>query len=445
MFNYITVSFPELETAPKVVYSAKLMQTRYEHELAIVQFKDWDVYYEAVQPGSPVEITLRYSTKSKKFLGYVHHIRPEKTPGTNFTEVVFIGASFVMKQASQTIYRDTTADQVVQRIAKKHGFVAYTVPHNRVYPQIAQAGHTDWELLVRLAKQCGYSLKTENTELYFQPMLNEYTNFRDEASSFIMLSANNVSGTTIYSFNPLIGDSLEFDDAFKSAVAVSGVDSYSTGPLAITKLKRNKKTRIKQRSEYFDRFDTSVVAPNILTASFEAEAAENRNAFPYRATVEVIASPEVKADSPVYLSGLGATYSGYWTVLSVEHRLVETELKRYTFSTVLTVGTDSLGNANKWTDNKTIDYPNYTPERKIVPNIRQTKRIPTSKLLNRNASVSPQIVPSFGSLKNRQQPTIKGKPTEAPMWKTTSPSLFTQKTETRKPSFVVNRLSRRAG
>lgn len=431
-----------MENAPTAIYSARLMQTKYEHELAVIQFKDWGVIYEHVQPGTPVEINLKYNNNRKKFLGYVHHIKPEKTPGTNFTEVVFIGASFVMKQASQTIYRDITADQIVQRIAKKHGFVAYTVPHNRVYPQVAQAGHTDWEIMVRLAKQCGYSLRTENTELYFQPMLNEYTNFRTEASSFIMLSANNTAGTTIYSFNPLIGESLEFDDSLKAAVAVSGVDKFSTDPVSITKLKRNKKTRKKQKSEYFDRFDTSVVAPDMATAAFEAEAAENRNAFPYRATVEVIGSPEVKVDSTVYLNGLGPTYSGYWTVLSVEHKIVETELKRQTFSTVLVVGTDSLGAANKWIDNQLVASPSYSPERKIVPNIRQTKRRPTSILLNKNASISPQITPNFGTLKNRAQVTVKGKPVEAPVWKTTTPSLFTQKTETRRPSFIANRLSR---
>lgn len=441
MFNYVTVNFPEISYAPRVIYSAYLLQTRYEHEMAIVMFKDWSPTYESVSPGTPVEITLKSPTQKRKFLGYVHHIKPNKTPGKDFTEVVFIGASFVMKQASQTIYRDITADQVVQRIAKKHGFVAYTVPHNRVYEQVSQAGHTDWEFMVRLAKQCGYSLRTEGTELYFQPMLNEYTNYRSEAFSFIRLPANSTKGTTIYSFEPLIGDSLPFEDSFKSAVAVSGMDKFSAEPHSITKQKRNKKTRKKQKSEYFDRFDTSVVAPDVSIAAFEAEAADNRNAFPYRATVEVIGSPELKVDSPVYLSGLGRTYSGYWTVLSVEHKIIETELKRQTFTSVITVGTDSLGEADKWIDNQLISSPSSAPIRKIIPNVRQTKKKPTSMLLNKNASISPQISPSFGTLKNRAQTTIKGKPVESPRWKTTSPTLYAQTTEKRKPSFVTSRLS----
>jgi hypothetical protein len=443
VFNYVTVNFPEIQSAPKVVYSANIFQTRYEHEMAVVMFKDWNLTYESVVPGSPVEIIIKSTSQKRTFLGYVHHIKPTKTAGTDFTEIVFIGASFVMKQASQTIYRDITADQIVQRIAKKHGFVAYTVPHNRVYEQVSQAGHTDWEIMVRLSKQCGYSLRTEGTELYFQPMLNEYTNYRSEALSFIRLPANNTTGTTIYSFDPLIGDSLPFEDAFKSAIAVSGMDKFSSEPHSITKQKRSKKTRKKQKSEYFDRFDTSVVSPDISIASFEAEAAENRNAFPYRATVEVIGSPDLKVDLPVYLNGLGQTYSGYWTVLAVEHKIIETDLRRQMFTTVITVGTDSLGGADRWTDNQLISFPSTIPVRKIIPNVRQTKRKPSSMLLNKNASVSPQISPSFGALNNRTQTTIKGKPVEAPRWKTTSPSLHAQTTEKRKPSFVVARLLER--
>jgi hypothetical protein len=408
--------------------------------MAVVQFKDWDVSYDNVSPGTPVQITVKSLNKNKTFLGYVHHIKPDKTPGTNFTEVVFIGASFVMKQASQTIYRDTTADQVIQKIAKKHRFVAYTIPHNRVYPQVAQAGHTDWEIMVRLAKQCGYSLRTEGTELYFQPMLNEYTSFRSESSSFVLRPANSTVGTTIYSFNPVIGDSIEFDDAFKAAVAVSGVDKFSTDALAITKRLRNKKTRRKQKSEYFDRFDTSIVANDLTTAAFEADAAESRNSFPYRAKVEVVGSPEVTVDSPVYLGGIGSSYSGFWTVLAVEHKIIESDLRRQTFSTILTVGTDSLGSAEKWTDKILIVEPNYAPERKIISSVRQTKRKPTSMLLNKNASISPQITPNFGKLKNRPQTVVKGKPVEAPVWKTTSPSIYSQREEKIKPYFVKNRL-----
>jgi hypothetical protein len=442
VFNYISVEFPEIKESPMYVYSAEIYQTKYEHEMAIVTFKDWDISYDAVSPGTPVKITLKIVGQRRAFLGYVHHIKQNKTPGKAFTEVVFIGASYVMKQASQTIYRNTTADQVVEEIAKKHKFVAYTVPHPRIYPQVSQAGHTDWELLVRLSKQCGYSLRTEGTELYFQPMLHEYTNFRSEARHFTLRAANSSIGTTIYSFEPLVGDSIEFDDAFKSAIAISGVDRFSSEPLKITKQERNKNTRIKSKSEYFDRFNTNVVAPNLEVASFEAEAADNRNLFPYRASVEVVGSPELKVDSSVYLNNLGESYSGYWTILSVKHKIVESELNRQTFTTVLTVGTDSLGSAEKWIDNQFIKSPNTIPERKIIPNVRQTKKAPTSMLLSKNAAVSPQLTANFGSLTNRQQKTVKSQPVEAPVWKTLSaaPNKIDKPT---KPSFVVARLSAR--
>jgi hypothetical protein len=193
-----------------------------------------------------------------------------------------------MKQTAQAVYTNTTADQVVKDIAAKYNFVCYAVPHPRVYPQIAQAGHSDWELMVRLAKQCGYTLRATNTELYFQPVMDDYSKYRAEAPKFVLRQANNPQGSTIYSFKPMVGESIPYEDATKGAVAVGGVDITNQAPISITQQIRNAKTKTKQQNEFFDIFDTSVVAPDVSVAGFEAQAAESRNYFPYRAKVEVL-------------------------------------------------------------------------------------------------------------------------------------------------------------
>ena len=179
MFNYVKVTFPETTSSPTILHSATLYQNRYEHEIAVLRFKDWGVEYDAVQDGSPVQVDfMGTGNKSKTLYGYVHHIRLNRSPGKYFTEVTVIGGSYLMKQQSQTIYYNTTADAVIKQIAQKYNFAVYAEYHPRVYQQISQAGHTDWELCVRLAKQCGYTLRSTNTELYFQPMLKDYTEDR---------------------------------------------------------------------------------------------------------------------------------------------------------------------------------------------------------------------------------------------------------------------------
>lgn len=444
MFNYIKVSFPDTDIQPEVVYSANIYQSRFAHEMAVVKFRDWNIQYDIVAPGTPVQLTIYGMKNRREFYGYVHHITPDKTPGKNFTEVTIIGASYPMKQPSQMIYKNTTADKVVSEIATKYNFVAYAVPHPRIYPQISQAGHTDWEFMVRLAMQSGYSLRTENTELYFQPVMEDFTNYRESAPKFVMRQMSDPDGSTIYSFNPIIGESLDYDNSTKAAVAISGVDKSIGDRIAITKQTRNQKTRKKQQNEFFDKFDTSVVATDLEVATSEAKAAEDRNSFPYRATVEVLGDPSLRPDLPIFLEGIGETYSGYWVILKAEHKILETERNQQTYTTILTVGIDSLGSANSWVDNKTVNSPDYLPSRKIIPNVKQTKVIPTTALSNVSPSATPQTKGSFGNPKNRNKPSINNRDQAPPIWKSTTSSLNNIIVENKKSPIILDRVLKRA-
>lgn len=405
-----------------------------------VVFKDWGAHYESVEAGSPVYLRLSGVNSVRNFYGYVHHIEPERTPGTNFTEVVLIGGSFPLKQQRQAVYKNITADQVAKQIAKQHGLVCRAHPHPRVYEQISQAGHSDWQLLVQLAHQSGYTLRTENTELYFEPQLQDFTSLRSEAPKFVMNDANNPEGSNMFSFVPLIGESLEFTDSQKAATAVSGWDKTSKQYVKNTVQKRNKTTRSTSKPEFFDRFDTLVVAPSAEIAQHEAKSAEDRNAFPYRAEVKVYGSPNLRPNMPVYLDGLGSTYSGYWTVLSAEHRVVETELNRHTYTTILTVGTDSLGKASLWTDNKQVVSPESTSKRTIIPNVKQTVVTPKTSLQKTSAVISPKRKGSFGEITNREKPTTVGQVLKPATWRSATPTLEATTSVPRKSPSVLNRL-----
>lgn len=445
MFNYITVDFPETTIQPQVIYSATITQKRYSHELVCLYFKDWGVNYDVVKAGLPVHLTISGYKETREFYGYVHHVNLKRTPGKNFTELTVIGASFPMKQQSQTVYKNTTADQVVNEIAAKHNFVCYSVPHPRVYPQVSQAGHTDWEIMVRLAKQCGYTLRANNTELYFQPIMEDYTKYRAEAPRFIMRPASDPNGSTIYSFNPMIGESIPYEDATKGAIAVNGVDVTNAEPISITQQIRNPKTRIKQQVEFFDRFDTQTVAPDALVASYEAEAAENRNYFPYRGSVEVLGNPNLRPDMPVYLEGIGEPYAGYWVILEVEHHIVEEELNRQRFTTKLVVGTDSLGKADRWIDSQIITAPDYLPKRTVIPNVLQTRVSPVTVLNKKTNYENATTVNSFGDPQNRAKPSINAFTTEPSMWQTNTTSLDPIIVESALPEFITDRLSQKIG
>jgi phage protein D len=418
MFNYVKVNFPNTTVGPSHVYSLHFYQTRYEHEIAILQFRDWGIRYDVVESGSPVQVTLSTVGSSRIFKGYVHHVNVDRTTGSFLTEVVVIGASMVMKNESQYVYKGLSADAIIQKIAKKYKFVAFTIGHPRIYPQVSQAGHTDWELMVRLAKQSGYSLRAENTEIYFQPLLYEYTSKRSEAPYFVMREANDPNGSTMYSFEPTIGESINYDGDMKSAIAVSGLDTGTTTPMALTSKNNTKTTKVKSSTEFFDKFHTHVVATTPSIAKHEAQAAQDRNVFPYRATVEVIGNTSLRPDMPVYLDGVGGLYTGYWTVISAEHKVIEKERNSQIYTTILTVGSDSLGPSNTWTDGKLITKPVSKPTRTVIPGVRQTAINPTSNILKTSPNLGPQSVGSFGTLNNKVKTSNNG-----PIWISTTATL----------------------
>lgn len=443
MFKFITVTFEDAANMPNRVYSATLYQKNYEHEMMSILFKDWDMEYDLVKPGLPVSVQIRGSHSKRNFYGYVHHIEPNRTPGKAFTEVVLIGGSFPLKQASQKVYRDHTADQVVRDIAIKHGLSYFGVPHPRIFEQISHAGTTDWQLLVRLAKQVGYTIRTQNTEVYFEPMMEDFRNYRSEASTFVMREEGSPAGSTLYAFKPIISESISFEgDDMKAAHAIQGVDRIAKSPVSVTKQKRQPKTKSIAQYEMFDRFNTNIVAPNAEVAAYEAEAADLRASFPYRASATVLGEPDLRPNMPVYLDGIGNTYSGYWVILGAQHKIIETEREVFSYVTELYLGTDSLGKSVSF-NGTLVDRPPLKKIRKVTPGVKQTKVVPKTKILRNRVLANKRNTVSFGTIKNRTKPTSGVK---APsLWKTTTPIKKVTFVEKRRSKQVTTRLQKKAG
>ena len=440
MYNFISINFPNANVPPARVVNLTLHQDRYKHEFAKVQFRDWDVDFDDVRPGTPVSFTLYGENGAQEFAGYVHHLTPSITPGNRHTEVSIIGASYFLKKTSQQVYKNMTASDIVTKIAKRNNFAYNVEPHPRVYDQVAQAGLTDMEMIAKLAKQCGYSFRITNAEIHFQSMTKLYEEERENAPIFYLRDAQNPKGSTLYSFKPLVGESLEHDGEYKSATAVSGVDKFTGKPIQLTNQKRPKTLKKKAEPEFFDRFSTITVANDYNVAKNEALAADNRNRFPYRATAEVLGDPTIHPDMPVYLNGVGETYGGYWIVLATEHKVTAESYNTYKYVTVLHLGADSLGSADRGKDNKTILSPNQNKKRTIKPNVRQTNKKPKLKLKAGTSHPNRKAITGFGEIKNRNKPLTANRVIVAKKWVSPSGNLRTTTTTTGRSKVVVGKL-----
>ena len=406
MFSYLNVEFPTLSVPLVRGYSFTSTHARYEHETAVVKFIDWAVPYDSISANTPVTVTINGLGSTRTFNGYIHHIEPDISPEKNYVDLHLIGASYVFKQQSQKVWTDATADQVIADIAQENDFSYVAIPTTRVYDQISQAGMSDWELMVKLAKQNGYSLKADNTSIIFQPLTQDFTDLRQEASYYALRGLETVA-SGIYSFKPMIGEAIPYAGALKSTTAISGVDRATSVDHAHTNQTQITTTRNKFVTPIFDSYHTHTVAPTYKIAAEEANAADERNRYAYRGEVVIEGNPTVLPDSPIFLDGLGNIYSGYWIVLSSEQH-VKGNAEYYS---TLTVGTDSLGLSSKWIDNKNINSPSQKIKRVIKPGVRQKNMPPKTSLKKTGHSAKESAKTPFSKVKNVSKTTSKSAPT----------------------------------
>ena len=173
-------------------------------------------------------------------------------------------------------------------------------------------------------------------------------------------------------------------------------------PFKYTNQIRNTTNRQIFQHEFFDKHATEVVANDFATAVQEAISADSKSSFPYIADTLVTGMSQLRPGIPLHLDGVGDEYSGYWTVLNVEHEITESSINRYMFNSRVTVGTDSLGAPiNTGVPLK----PGDIPTRNLNPSIRNTVLKPKNLINNPVVAVKPITTVSLVSRMNRNNIT----------------------------------------
>lgn len=349
LLNFVTVEFPLSSSPPSRGFIFEWHQSRYEHDFGKISFYDWNVDPISIIKGSPVKITATVQGSTKIFYGYIHHVTHNRTSEKSQTDIFIIGPSHVMKQAALQVYSNTTASEVVKKIAKKYRFNYDITPHKRIYPQISQTGISDWSLMKRLAQQCGYTLRADGVNLYFKPLTEEYSKMKAFAPYYTAADPGSPAKPSLYNIKPIIGDTLEFSDGYKAAAAVSGVDPKTGKNFSVVNPKTPAGTRGARTPDIFDRYEYRTASQSFEAAKFEAKAVDERNSFPYRARAEIIGSPELSVDMPIYIDNVDSEINGYWTILELSHYVRDGK-----FTTLLTIGTDSLGSTEKYSSKEGV-------------------------------------------------------------------------------------------
>jgi hypothetical protein len=431
MYSHVEVEMPNSQWQFKRVYKAVIRQNHYEHDYLSITFRDWSVSPSRAKPGSLIRVKL----DGKEFCGYIHDIKAHQEDGKDTTELGIIGASYAMRQSSQKVYYNVTADKVIIDIARRYNFAFNAVPHSRVYDQISQAGMTDWEFMVKLAKQSGYFLRADNASLHFTPISYDFKEYIFEAKSFVKSDLGKKYTNPLYSFKPIVGETLGHHGADKYATSIAGVDPITGSYFKYTTQRRTPSTRQISHPEMFDKHDTSVVANNFTTAVSEANTAEIKSSFAYMAEAEIMGDSSLRPGMPIHFANVGKEYSGYWTILSIEHDVKEESHNRHIYTTKLVVGSDSLGDVK---NAMVPSVPDNRAIRHIKPNTRNTRKKVTTEVYWSGLNVRQ---PDQFALVNRTNRANSGSKTLLKSrWVSRDGNLISPDLPPQKPSFILEKI-----
>lgn len=441
----VSVDFPTLPLLKRLrIYSIRLKQDRYKHDVGAIVFRNWDISENVLLPGTPIKINLSSIKGNKSFVGYIHHTRKWMQLDKRYLEITFIGASYRMKQKVQKVHKNVTISQVAKLIAKKYNFAADITKHPRIFPQLSQHGESDWSFLVKSALKGGWLFRVDGVSLIFKPIDEYYLKHARNAASYVMASmARPFIGSDLYSFVPIVGESIPFPDSAKSVKAYSGVNPYTKKSHKYATQKSAKGKRKNIKPPLFDNFDTDTVVPGIDIAKSHADAFSEINKFPYRAHVEVTGSPELYPGAPIYLENVGPEYSGYWVVLSVEHVVHYINLNDTKYTTVLEVGIDSLGPTSSLNNRIEYSYPIEKDTIYIEPNLRQIGSKPSPVLKTITVSNTTDSVYRLTKTKNVRQTTSAARNETYSFWESSIPDVrLKQDKPSNRSANVVQRVKR---
>lgn len=175
-----SVEYPLNTNFGKMLVSARVYQSSESHDILVLKYKGaiGASKYDDIKKGDPVKFTWKSGINTSVFIGFVHTIERIATYSNTFTEVTCINNSSLLKKPSKKVYKNLTADAIISEITDTlpYGFKALTSNSKYVYSSIPQSGQSYWQFMCQLAKQSGFALRAENTQIIFKNkdvLLNE--------------------------------------------------------------------------------------------------------------------------------------------------------------------------------------------------------------------------------------------------------------------------------
>jgi phosphopantetheine adenylyltransferase len=242
LYSNFTGSFPKAPDMNLILIAAELYMDADEHDRLVLHFKGHLLEEkEALISEDPVVFTFSAGAITSTWYGYINSVDTSNTVQSGNTDIICLGASYILKKPDQKIYKNITADQVLTQIAKSNGLEAITQRHPRVKDWV-QAGQSQWQMLRRLANQTGFALRADNTTIYFVSKTKIFNNGKKTAAYFNYVDNKEIAGVitksdryggTIVKFTPRISDKSP-ESGVRVDRVITGIDPNTGKVISVT-------------------------------------------------------------------------------------------------------------------------------------------------------------------------------------------------------------------
>lgn len=323
----VSVLYPGMGVGEADPTGLQIVREEYRHDIAAYStaLNTAKPYHRA---GTPMRIDWAQGRDVSSFYGYVHHIEP--MAGTGKQRVWCRGASEVLDNGVQSVFRNRTVPALVREAARLAHLDAEVVDHGRVFDTITAPGGRLFDLLVEQAQEIGYSFYCHNTRMALHPRLFLVERLLSEAPVLRLGRAE-----SLLEFVPQDGHAPVGKQRVERVV--SGYDASTgsrfsvVGGVAAATMGR---TFTLPTGRHYVQGEVS----SPVEARWKLAAMAENDRFSITAKATGLGVPSVSQTWPVLLTGVGERYEGAWFVRKVTHRPLEP-----VYTMELELGRDATG------------------------------------------------------------------------------------------------------
>lgn len=304
------------------LYSMELVLEENQHDMLVLEVSGIPPRAVTDYYGAPVELKLKTGPRFKqRFNGYIEDIRPVSLTAGGLmnrspfqtARIVCMGASYNMRGSTSRTWVGYKLSTIAKELASKHRFSLDVPADDFINENVIQTNESDWQFLVRYAKQLGYRVNVHGTHMHVydpQSALSRQT-FYHKLTSLIGKGVG---------IDPQPGNIMELTGTF-SRRNIDG--EYKESEIAVLSKDNavyNLKSTTLSNGNGTNRFPNRV--GELVDSLGEANRrlrAEDRESYDYYADVTAIGIAGCVPGAVLELDKYDGKFDGYWYVQSVKH------------------------------------------------------------------------------------------------------------------------------